>query len=583
MSAQAPRSVWPWPWSRTLAVALLAAAGLSLPSVSLGLMLDDHFHAATVEGIPSPATPEDLFRFAKDEAVTREMVRRGPFPWWTYPALKLAFWRPLSSALAVLDHRLLPGAYPLHHVHSVLWYLALVALAGALLRRWVGPALAAPALLLFAIDDAHWMPVSWLANRNALVAAVPALAGVLSHIKWREDGWRAGLPLSLALYALGLSGGEAALGVFAYLLAYEVSLGPGVRKDQLKALLPAVCLCALYVVSHRLLGYGARGSSLYLDPVASPASFLWAAPGRSLTLLGAGLLSFPADLWNIAPATRPGLVLAGALGFAGFVWLARRASLRMEERERRALMGMGIGALGSLVPMLATFPANRLLLLPSLGGAAWVAALLREAWRSRARLQSKVLVGALLFLHVVCAVAGWPVNTATAGGFMERSTQALLRAPIPDEGLAARRILAVNLPDMGMGLTAMLIRWRAGHPLPRAFWPLSLAPRALTLTRVSERALELAAVGRPFVDDAFEQLIRSQRLPLREGDVVPLDGGQVVVVQVVEGFATRIRVELDVPLEEPSLLWLEWSKGALRPLALPGVGQAVALPVPLQP
>src|SRR5262249_42881788 len=141
------------------------------------------------------------------------LVQRGPYPWWTLPELKLAFWRPLSSALETLDHHLFGRNAVGYHVHSVVWYLALVAICGALLRRALQGALGVLALLLFAVDDAHILPAGWIANRNALVAVAPALAGLWAHLEWREAGRAWARPLSLVGLALGLTGGEAALGV----------------------------------------------------------------------------------------------------------------------------------------------------------------------------------------------------------------------------------------------------------------------------------------------------------------------------------------------------------------------------------
>ncbi len=565
-------------WPRPLFYALIAGAGLALPAVSIGLNMDDFFHVATLRGgIPSPARPLDLFRFAFDPATTRALMRSGPFPWWTIPELKLAFWRPLSSALAAADHHLFGDQYLFHHLHSLLWYLALICVVALLLRRWL-PELAVPALLLFTIDDAHWTPVCWLANRNALVAAVPALLGLVAHVKWREERWRWGLPLSLLLYAVGLAGGEAALGVFAYLLAYEVALGPGRRVEQLKALIPVACLGVAYIVTYRVLGYGAWGSSTYLDPVTSPGAFLWAAPGRALALLGAGLLALPADLWALAPSARPVLVLGGAAGLALFVWLGRKVSLRLPDRERRALMGLGLGGMLSLLPVLATFPSNRTLLLPSIGGAAWVAALLRAAWRQREQPLQRVVLAALLFLHVVVAVVSWPALTWAFPSIRDAAAAATRAAPIPDEGLSGRSVVLVNSADMMTGVYAPILRWMDGHPQPRAWWPLSMAPRALRLTRTSDRAFELEAVDRPFVDDVFEQVTCSRELSPKVGAKVPLNGAEVTVLEERDGLPSKIRFEAGVPLEDPSLLLLQWKDGRFAPLVAPPVGQSLELP-----
>src|SRR6185436_13829292 len=112
-------------------------------------------------------------------------------------------------------------------------------------------------LLLFVIDDGHWQALGWLSGRHGLVALAPALLGVAAHLRWREDGWRWGLPLSLVGYAVGLLGGEMALQALAYVAAYEL-----LHKDSLwqriKSLAPAAVLVFLYLLLYRSLGYGAH-------------------------------------------------------------------------------------------------------------------------------------------------------------------------------------------------------------------------------------------------------------------------------------------------------------------------------------
>src|SRR5690606_22597983 len=136
--------------------------------------------------------------------------------------MRVGFFRPLSSALIHLDLAAFGDRVVLWHLHSIAWYLALLALVLALYRRVLPPGAAELAVLFFAVDDAHSIPVGWLANRNSLVAAVPALAGLLLHLEWRERGFKPGAPLSALAYAVALLGGESALGALAYVGAYEL-------------------------------------------------------------------------------------------------------------------------------------------------------------------------------------------------------------------------------------------------------------------------------------------------------------------------------------------------------------------------
>ncbi|HEX8440210.1 hypothetical protein, partial [Archangium sp.] len=297
---------------RILWLSLLAALVLALPTVWLGFFSDDFTHLLILEGFPSLASPYDLFRFAGgDPEGLRRMIDQGPYPWWTLPELKLAFWRPLSSALAVLDHSLFGRNAVGYHLHSLAWYLGMVALFGALLRRFLPGTVAALALFLFAIDGAHFLVAGWIANRNALVAAVPTLFGVWMHLEWREARRPWALPLSLLGLAVGLLGGETALGVFAYLLAYEVLGARDGVKERARALAPVALLGLVYLGVYKRLGYGASGSGSYVDPVGEPGRYLLAALGRVPALLGGLVLEVPADLWALSTGVRPMLVGVG--------------------------------------------------------------------------------------------------------------------------------------------------------------------------------------------------------------------------------------------------------------------------------
>src|SRR5262249_7708484 len=148
-----------------------------------------------------------------------EAVARGPMPWWNDPLSKVDMFRPLSSLLFAADHALFPRDALVPHLHSLLWFAALLVAARSLYARIPNPLVAGLALLLFAVDDAHWQPLGWLSNRHGVVATAPVLFGIVAHVRFREEGFRPGLPLSLVGYAVGLLGGEAAAQAAAYLVA----------------------------------------------------------------------------------------------------------------------------------------------------------------------------------------------------------------------------------------------------------------------------------------------------------------------------------------------------------------------------
>ena len=157
-----------------IAVALLLAA----PSLTVGLAADDWLQLLVARGLhPFAGLPQsrlDLFSFAgHDPATIQPLVDAGMFPWWTDPAVKLAFWRPLASFTHLVDWTLWPGAPWAMHLHSLAWFGLALAAAAALYRRLIGGWTAGLATLLYALDDAHGPAVGWIANRNAMVAVAP--------------------------------------------------------------------------------------------------------------------------------------------------------------------------------------------------------------------------------------------------------------------------------------------------------------------------------------------------------------------------------------------------------------------------
>ncbi|MHB8872820.1 MAG: hypothetical protein ACYC8T_03965 [Myxococcaceae bacterium] len=559
----------------TLLAAMAAMLALSLPSLGIGFLLDDYVHRYAALGFPGPMGGLRLFDFASgDPELTRPWIEHGPFPWWTDPELRLSFFRPLSSALVLFDSWAFGSRAWLHHLHSVSWGLALVLAAALVYRRLFTGAVFGVAVLLFAVDEAHWMPVAWLANRNALVAATLAFLGLAAHLAWRRDGWRPGAPLSALGFALGLTGGEAALGVFAYLLAFELI----VRRDdpfatRLRALVPAALVLVPYLLFYKLLGFGARGSGVYLDPLGDFTQFITAAPGRFLALTGCLGLNFPIDLWLAFPAARAPLVLLGVVTVGFFGWLLRSVRGSLPGPERRLHDALLAGTLLSLVPSLATFPSSRLLVVPSLGVSLLLALALRHLWRA----QRRVLIALLLFVHVPICAFHWWGNVSYLARIGRASEAAAARTEIEAE-VPGLRVVALTTGDAPTFIYLPLMRALGGFPRPRDWWILSHANLAHRLTRTGVDSLELETVGGRFVDDVYEQVVRTPRRPFRVGEEVRLDGGLVRVVAVQDGLATRIRLQLDFPLDAPDLRFIAWRDGAMRRVSLPAVGETIELP-----
>lgn len=560
-------------YSRCLALAALVA----VPSLFMGLFMDDYQHLLTVDRKLDIATPFDAFRFAGNPETVDKYIERGPFPWFTYPDIHLIFFRPLSSELMWLDRQLFGEQYWLYHLHSIAWYVALVALAGLLYRRYLGGA-AMLAMALFALDEAHAIPADWWSNRNALVAAVPALAGLLAHIRWREDGWRWGLPLSLLGYAFGFTGGEVALGIMPYVGMYEL-LG---RRDALvkrtAALAPAALLSIAYLGYYKWADYGVRGSGIYLDPISEFGDFIRLAPSRLLMLLANQFVTLPIEVPVGAPSLTGPLVAASMVVLALCAWLLRRAWREASPQEDRALLWMLAAAVLSTAPALATFPSGRLMTLPSLGTAPVIAMVLQWAWRHWDRKPLRWLSRGLLTLHVGVALLFWlalPLFLSVA----DARGNAALEASKLDEGedLAQVRQIAINPPDPYHAMYPAVLGRFLGKAEPEGWNMLSMAPYPHKLTRVDERTLDLEWVDGEMLGTLFEKLVRSPKYPYQVGDKVVRGAFTAQILSMGKEGPNKVRFVFRAPLEDKGLAFYVWEKGRFVRYTPPAIGESELL------
>jgi hypothetical protein len=234
------------------------------------------------------------------------------------------------------------------------------------------------------------------------------------------------------------------------------------------------------------------------------------------------------------------------------------------------------GAALSMVPVLATFPGTRLLLVASLGAAAAMAVLIRECFAARGLWRAFAVW--MFLAQVPASLAGWAFNALYFSNAAVACDRMFREAELDDAAAATQRVVLLHAPDPAAAFYLTLARAYFGHPRPAAWWVLSLAPYEHRLTRPGTSTLELEVLNGRMLDTIFEQLMRSPSAPLREGQQVQLAGARVTVLQRDETFPKRLRLEVEVPLEDPSLLFLHWDGQRLRRFSLPAVGESVLLP-----
>lgn len=566
-----------FPW-----IAAALAVVLFLPTLDVGLMMDDYLHRVTYEGgfqiVPRPNW--DLFRFVGPDraefAATRDF---GAIPWWAPQDHKLAFFRPISGMSHWFDYHFFPDHPGVMHAENVLLFAGMVVFAGLLYRRFMAPAWAAGlATLLFAWDDAHSFVVVWIANRNALFAGLFGLLALWLHDRRRRDGARAAGVLAPVALALGLLSGEAALAALGYLGAYALFLDDEAPRERLKSLVPHVVVGALWAAVYKVLGYGAAGNGFYIDPGSEPVAFALAAVKRLPILLLAQFGLPPADIWAQTTETKVAPLLAAAAVLAGLGVVFARVL-----RKDRTCLFFATGMLFSLIPVCATWPNDRLLLFSSFGAFGLIATFLSRAFaveRPGPRFSARAVAGLMVLIHVILAPLLLPVRARTVGHLLHAYIENAART-LPES--TAKTYVVVNAPDpLTAGIAGSVHYYRAvPKPLLSSLPHLRLlavvAEGDEIIERIDDHTLSLIATKGLF-HDPLSQVFRSPSLPFHTGDVVNEKGMRVEIMEVDDkGFPQRVQFRFDAPLDDPSMIWITWQHQGFVLFKPPAQGEKVTL------
>jgi hypothetical protein len=572
---------------RHLAVLTLGVL-IFLPSLWVGFMLDDFFYLGAIEGrYPEHDTRRSLFAFfINDEEAMASIAERGGYPWWIDERVRGETLRPLSDLLFRFDYSV-HGRNPFgYHLHSIAWWAAVLAACGIVFRRTLPGAVGVLALLLFAVDEVHVMPVAWIANRNALVALAPVMLGLWAWMRWRENGWPAGRFLAVVGILIGMAGGEVALAGLGYFVAYTLLGGPAMDlRSRLTDLIPLVGIGAVYALVYRLLGYGGAGTGIYHHPVQDPLGFLGAAVTGIPTLLASGIAGFSADFWFTTPSLRTAQVVVGCVAVLGLLAVLRACWPQLDEPHRRGLRWLLAGSALSLIPVAAAFPSDRMLLVPGIGLVAALATVLVQAyrsWRSRRRWSVIAAGGYLAAVHLILApLFCLFIHTIliTTG----RRSLELAASPVVVEA-GGRETILVFAPDHVVSIyLPHMIEYLAGPP-PTSWRPLSIAPFDHRLRRTGPRSLELEVVDDGvMLRSIFEALYRDPRNGLAPGTIVDRGLLRAEIMSANDRGPTRVAFHFDRDLSDPALYFLVWEDGELREADLPAVGEEVFLKRTLGP
>lgn len=580
------------PWTLAALAMFLAA-----PSLWVGFQLDDYWHQMMIRGWPGfPGLYKsfwDQFTFGDgDPARTQRFLDYGFFPWWHERESCTQPWRAVNTLTHWADYLIWPKSAFLMHLHSLAWFGAMVAAATTLYRRLMTPAwVAGAAALFFALDDAHGWAVGWLANRNAIMSAFFGILTLIAHDQWRRDDSPRGALLAPTWFVLAMLSAEASLAVCAFLFAYAIFVEPEIggkpkpalatRGNALLALTPYVAVAVIWQFFYKLLGFGAWGLGLYIDPGREPMQFLSAVVERAPYLLLGQWAFPPSDIY----------VWLSSDGQWWFWWTAVlaigiSATVMASLLWRDALARFwALGMTGALIPVCSTLPQDRLLFFVGLGAFPLAAQFMEKAFEPARsfgrsfRIIATTIAWGLILVHGVMAAIALPVR-AYSPTIMQQVVDCIRTAPLGEE-VADQTVVIVNAPSHFYAMYLPVIRTLDGNAAPKRVRTLGPNPESfgfeavpMEIERLGPRTLRI----RPEGGYEARPVLRDPAKPFVLGDMVEVEGMTVTITDMLpRGNAGEATFAFDVLLEDPSLRWLQWRDNRLIPFEPPAAGASARL------
>ena len=326
---------------------------------------------------------------------------------------------------------------------------------------------------------------------------------------------------------------------------------------------------------------------MYIDPLAEPLSFAAAVVERAPAMLLALWAQPPADLATVGPEPLPTVIWLMGTTLLVLLVILLKPLLEEERTARFWAMGMIL----SLLLTSTSYPANRYLLVPSLGAMGLLALFLqgwREGWPDSSRSQvwrGVAKVSAVFFVVIHLLLAPLALAYSTWALAAPARLPANVARSLPDDpALSEQQLVIVNAPDFLL-FTGFLfpIRFMEQLPIAKRQSVLATGPVDLSLRRVDERTIAIRS-DHGFPSGFTDGLYRSGDQPFAAGQKIQLPGMAVEILATHdENLVTEAVFHFDVPLEDRSLRWFRWETGSFVSFQPPRIGDTIRLDPALFP
>ena len=574
--------------NRLMAMGLLVAVVtivllLCLPALQSQLRTDDWVQLVVTKGYVDGfgSAPWDLYAYKpRNSPFYEHYYNLGVIPWWSGKDTYMHFFRPLGSLNLSMDYLFLDDYPKLRQLQNLLWYAAGMIVFFFCLRQYFkSGVLIALVILIYGIDDSKGQVVSWLANRNTLIATFFGLLSLVCLRKWSLSARYAYLWLSLGSIMLALLCTEGATAFFAYAFAYLVVMHQG---DKIRAIAPFALILCFYSLLYVNFDYGVGGVYYYISPLDLP-ELGKALFNRAPFLLAATMTGIPADYWLVFQHLEPWIALAVNLGslvvsvsFCLLIWKYTKEVPSI----RFWLLG---GMLSVLVTMLGP-PAERHTLFPSFGISVVMGYLLWSGIRQFSLSRLKTLPGFALTVLAVYIVAvhighsGNRLRTQSAGPGEYSTLNAINLALADVKKLEEKQVVSLN-PFADILVTYNYFqRLGLNQTIPASYLTLTAGFNGdVTVERETANRLNVYSDEALLSHGDLAFRYPTQRFTDSERVVKPGFSATVSKVNAA-GEPLEVSYQFEKSLSEDVYVFLAWDNGRVSRVEMPPVGETMLLP-----
>ena len=565
-----------------------------LPTLKLGLTLDDYFHFNIINQTNKLADSNhwlsDTFVFFNgDSQRSAWMIREYGLPWWTYEEIKVAFWRPLSTLTMWLDYRVI-DSNGLRHLHSVIWYLVLCVSVYIFLTKFViDKRLVTLASFIFALNMAQYPVVAWLAARNGIIAVIFGLLCILFHHQWRSQNKTIYSLLSSGVFLLALLSGEAAVATGAYLFSYCLFLEKQRGLGRWLPLVPCIIIGLLWLGYYQYAGYGAKYSGFYLTSDGGIITLIGQIAKNAILLFFAQWSGVHTELFMHAGSDTITTVLAIAIPFSIVLFYCYKSIFKNNNLAHFFFLG----GLMAILPACMATPQLRVLIFSNIGASALFAYFIILAFgynkpstqqpddcnistdsNTRIKLIVKLFSGYLFVIHVVL----YPLAFFAFGSSLLLSENKTVAQKwvekLPFEGnIEDKKIIFINPPGLFSPATMRLHREMLGLPVAKQRWLLFTKGSSVNINPTAPNALEVEFNHSFFAKNrqgSLGLLFRGQDKPFSRGHSVTIDDLKITVMDIFkDGFPRRVEYRFKHRLDHQDYVFLKYYNGQFEPYDLP--------------